>query len=229
MYFTYGGHRRFEIEMRTKPNHRKRGGGMIISFSSHLIRDSTQIKNGPEIAEKSYQELLSILLEEIKFQPITNRVNRILGGKGAKERLYQSEGHRNRFISLIKNEELPLVDFAPAYTSALFLLTADDFLWYRIRKSITPNAIDFSLIDIRGVNRDEYRIFQTARSLYQGGQLIMLSDLIDPKVIEDQLFCLIFNAFLVRRYGKIICKEIGKENKLPSLEGEQREASLYIT
>lgn len=229
MYFTYGGHRRFEIEMRTKPNHRKRGGGMIISLSSHLIRDSTKIKNGPEMGEKSYQELVSVLLEEIKYQPITNRVNRILAGKGAKERLYQSESHRNRFTQLIKNEELPLVDFASAYTSALFLLTADDFLWYRTRKSITPNSIEFSSIDLRGVNRDEYRIFQTARSLYQGGKLIMLSDLIDPKVIEDQLFCLIFNAFLIRRYGKTIWEEIGIEHKPLSLEVEQMEVSLYVT
>jgi len=54
------------------------------------------------------------------------------------------------------------------------------FLWSKAEGEIEPDLIDFSAIQIHGVDLDGYVLFYTAKDLYKGTKHISLSELTDP-------------------------------------------------
>ena len=85
--------------------------------------------------------------------------------------------------------------------AALYLLSADRFLWGKSVPAVKPDAVHFKEIQIHGVNLGGYVLFHTAKDLYQGTQHISLSELTDPELVGDEIFRLIIHALLIRRYG----------------------------
>lgn len=63
--------------------------------------------------------------------------------------LYQKQGH------MLSNR----------FAAALFLLTADKFLWNKSKYHIKPNQINFSEIDIKGIEPNAYVLFKYAKDL----------------------------------------------------------------
>lgn len=96
------------------------------------------------------------------------------------------------------------VQSSTAYASALFLLTADEFLWSRAKPFTKEECIFFERIKSGGIDLDGYAIFHTAKDLYQGTNHIRLSELSDSELISDRLLCLIVNSFVIRRYGIVV-------------------------
>ena len=89
-------------------------------------------------------------------------------------------------------------------TAALFLLTADPFLWSKAQPAVALGSIDFSSIRIHGVDLDGYVLFHTAKDLYKGTKHISLSELTDPELVSDSVFRLLITAFLICRYGTAV-------------------------
>ena len=100
--------------------------------------------------------------------------------------------------SSFKNIPIPNKE---AICAALYLLSADTFLWGKSVSFIQQDSIRFKEIKIHGVDLNGYVLFHTAKDLYQGTNHISISELIDPELVGDITFELIVTAFLIRRYG----------------------------
>ena len=88
-----------------------------------------------------------------------------------------------------------------ATCSAVYLLSADRFLWSRALEVIDQEEIHFSKIHIHGVDLDGYVLFHMARDLYQGSRHVRLSELTDPELVSDRIFEWIMTACVIRRHG----------------------------
>lgn len=139
-------------------------------------------------------ELLGVLTREVPERPFVARVSSL---SRQPRPLFETEGHRQRFEDANKEKK----SNSPGQTAALFLLTADPFLWSKAQPTVAPEGIDFSAIRIHGVDLDSYVLFHTAKDLYSGSKHISLSELTDPELVSDSVFRLLVTAFLIRRYG----------------------------
>ncbi|MNW60400.1 hypothetical protein D3C74_383810 [compost metagenome] len=76
---------------------------------------------------------------------------------------------------------------SPSFVSALFLLTVDPFIWYRINRRVKEGAISF-YSTLRGADPRNQILYQTAKDLYCGVLQLSLADLCRPEMIDDHLF-----------------------------------------
>ena len=207
-----------EREMQLPPGFRPRGGGvMTVQYTSQgcdcryctksIGKEKCQCAACICFIERlftgcvPYEELLCLILAEIDSAALAKRVKSILPVNKTRNEFFLNPAHRKRFENLLRSTELPLVSISPAYVSAIFLLAADDLLFRSAARYIHPTTVNFDSIDIKGMDFDSYTIFQTAKDLYRGILRITLSQLKDPELIDDELFRLIINSFIVRRYG----------------------------
>lgn len=150
-------------------------------------------------------ELLSVLTKEVAERPFVARVSRMLRQPLP---IFETSGHQLRYEAAHKEN----LTSSAGQTAAVFLLTADPFLWSKARMSVNPEVIDFPAIRIHGVDLDGYVLFHTAKDLYTGTKHISLSELTDPELVSDSAFRLLVTAFLIRRYGaEILSAERSKE------------------
>lgn len=155
-----------------------------------------------------FHELLGVLTAEVRERPFVSRVSRL----SARPRTLFSDRRHFRCFERQWKERTKMQDES-AWCAALYLLTADMFLWSKAEAAVRPDLIDFSSIHIHGVDLDGYVLFHTAKDLYKGTKHISLSELTNPELVSDEAFWLIITAFLIRRYGPaVILKETeGKE------------------
>ncbi|WNX84745.1 hypothetical protein RWV98_00285 [Agathobaculum sp. NTUH-O15-33] len=103
--------------------------------------------------------------------------------------------HRLRFQRTVT------VNMSPACGAAIYLLAAHPPLWQAAQPALTDHAVRFQDIRLHGMDVDGYALFHAAKDLYCGTEHISLSELADPEVIGDEVFRLIVDAILIRRYG----------------------------
>lgn len=72
--------------------------------------------------------------------------------------------------------------------AALYLLSADRFLWGKAISAIEPDIIHFQKIHIHSVDLNGYVLFHTAKDLYQETKHISLSELVDLELVGDMTF-----------------------------------------
>lgn len=146
-------------------------------------------------------ELLGVLTTEVPERPFVARVSRLSRQPLS---IFENDNHQMRF----KAAHTANLTGSAGQTAAVFLLTADPFLWSKARLAVAPGKIDFPAIHIHGVDLDGYVLFHTAKDLYAGTKHISLSELTDPELVSDEAFRLIVTAFLIRRYGaEVLCAE----------------------
>ena len=178
-----------EIEMQRPPGFRPRKSGMIISRCACLCE---QILAGCTPLSK----LMGDLTTEAAGKPFAARVARVSEDFSS---IFFLAGHQERFDSLLDGKSNP-ADTDALY-AALYLLSADRFLWGKSVTAVKPDAVRFKEIQIHGVDLGGYVLFHTAKDLYQGTQHISLSELTDSELVGDEIFRLIIHALLIRRYG----------------------------
>ena len=133
------------------------------------------------ITSKAFQKRLTEYMKESEDAPM----------------LYRGKAHKEMFQSAIER----CLNSDNAMMSALYLLTADKFLWSKVRRSIDSKRIDFSAVHLGNVSPDAYTLFMTARDLYEGTKHITISDIADREIISHKMFGIICNAMAIRRYG----------------------------
>lgn len=74
-------------------------------------------------------------------------------------------------------------------------------------------SICFQDIRLHGIGEDGYALFHAAKDLYCSTTHISLSELADPEVISDEVFRLIVDALLIRRYGAAINNMFKEDTK----------------
>lgn len=148
-------------------------------------------------------KLLEIMTAEIDITPFSARVSRL---SATKTTFFHCNQHRTRFWKLYDKHNAAADE--AAMCAALYLLCADTFLWKKSILAIKPDFIDFSAIQIHGVDLNGYVLFHAAKDLYKGTKHISLSELTDPELVSDEAFRLVVAAFLIRRYGaEVLCAE----------------------
>lgn len=207
-----------EFEMQQIPGFTPPGSGMVVSHFKYSARDGDcspcifknrkkkcagpngcpWLRELPAAGGATIDELLGVFAAEVRERAFVNRVSR-LSGMG--QPFFHSARHRQRFEG--RREGLPKPDEA-AWCAALYLLSADTFLWNRAQAAVRPDCIDFTPIHIHGVDLDGYVLFHTAKDLYKGTKHISLSELTDPELVSDEAFRMIIAAFLIRRHGPCI-------------------------
>ena len=188
-----------EREMQRIPGFQPRRSGMVISHLSGKI-----CKNKACV----YEDILHEFMAEVIEGPFMERAESL---SCRLQPLFSEEGHNSRFQKCwgIREQNVD----KDAWCGALYLLTADKNLWKGAEGAVKPDFIDFPSVSVRGVDRDGYVLYHTAKDLYRGTIHISLADLTDGELVSDRAFRLLLNAFLVCRYGPhILLQEIEEGN-----------------
>lgn len=205
-----------EQDMQQIPGFHKRGTGVAVSKFQYSAKDCDcnlcAYQNRNRKCKKAdgciclherllagcvpFGELLQQLNKEIVIRPFVSRVTCL---SARMHPCFFITGHKERFEDLWGMHDL-VVD-EDAMCAALYLLSADKFLWGKCVSAIQPDIIRFKEIRIHGVDLNGYVLFHTAKDLYQGTKHISLSELVDPELVGDMTFELVITAFLIRRYG----------------------------
>lgn len=116
--------------------------------------------------------------------------------------LFSSDKHKKIFdkqINLYKKQGYILSN---RFTAALFILTADSFIWNRSKYHIKPNVILFDEIDIKGIEPDSYLLFKMAKDFINKTNKVSPSELADKLITREPLFKVIINGIIIARYGR---------------------------
>ncbi len=171
-----------EIEMQLIPGFTPRACGTFRSQQRYVNPNPIR-----------YEELLGLFLKEIELQAFAPRVQRIieaasnLGESEVNQMLFRNVEHKKRFQSICKSGLFPKLEESYGYAAAIFLLSADAFVWSKTKSCVDSKLIHFDAIRIHGVDLDGYAIFHMAKELYSGKSHITVSELSDPELINDKL------------------------------------------
>ena len=81
---------------------------------------------------------------------------------------FKSAWHRKTFTEFITaNVKNPYLS-RNEYIAAVFLLSADKFLWKRARRALTGYSVNFSSLNLSGISTEGYALFMTAKAIYRG-------------------------------------------------------------
>ncbi len=109
--------------------------------------------------------------------------------------------HHSRFHTILKLQNELMKNKKPTYLATLFLLTADDKLWFFSKDHVYKNSFDFKNMRLNGINTNGYALYQTARTIYTGIEHIKISEIADETLIGTDAFKAIINATMIARYG----------------------------
>ena len=114
---------------------------------------------------------------------------------------FKSAWHRKTFTEYITvNVKNPYLS-RNEYIAAVFLLSADKFLWKRARSAFTGYSVNFKSIDITGITTEGYALFTAAKAVYHGSADISLNELCDANLIDDSTVMTIFAGVMLFRDG----------------------------
>ena len=112
---------------------------------------------------------------------------------------FKSTAHRKTFIDFITtNVKNPYLS-SNEYVAAVFLLSADRFLWKKARGALTGYSVNFKSIDITGITTEGYALFTAAKAVYHGSADISLHELCDADLIDDSTVMTIFAGVMLFR------------------------------
>lgn len=114
---------------------------------------------------------------------------------------FKSNFHRRTFIEFIlENVRNPYIS-RYEFIAAVYLLSADKFLWKRTRKSLTGYSVDFEHPDLNGISTEGYALYKAAKSIYMGNSEISLNELGDGDLIDHATLLTIFSGIMLLRNG----------------------------
>lgn len=190
--------RELESEMRQIPGFSPRRSG--------IIRGKTQQKEAAP-----YGELVLLFLEEIPPSRLAVRIINLKNRGEVKQFMFRSGQHKKRFREICGSGEYDFLHSDHGRAAAVFLLSADSFLWDRAKKCITRERIRYQEIVVHGIEPDGYALFCAAKEMCGGTPRLSLSELGDPELISDRLLQVILSGILISRHGIGILTE--KEEK----------------
>lgn len=112
---------------------------------------------------------------------------------------FRNSYHRKTFTGFISENVKNPYYSRSEYIAAVFLLSADKFLWTRSQSALTVHSVDFENIDLMGISTDGYALFKAAKSVYNGSADISLNELCDIDLIGESTFQTIF-------WGRFCCE-----------------------
>lgn len=114
--------------------------------------------------------------------------------------MFRNQKHKECFLDEIEILKKSNSRFNKKFLSALYIISSDEFLWNKSENYIKHNKIDFSQIDIRGINSSSYQLWQISKCLINNDELLV-NDLIDRSLYSDLNFRIIIDAIKIARKG----------------------------
>ena len=123
---------------------------------------------------------------------------------------FLDDRHRSRMEFL--NTQLGYVPGrnTPTYYAAMYLLTSNEIIYWRMANCFCRNGLDFRYAILRGITTYNYALYRAALALTTDRQGVTVSELDDTELIGDEVFRLIINAMLIARYG-LTAMKLAKE------------------
>lgn len=175
-------------------------------------RRSGIIRGRPEQMQPApYGELVRFFLAEIPPSRLTVRIINLKSRGEVKEFMFRSGQHKKRFREICGNGDYVSLCADHGRAAALFLLSADTFLWDRAKTCITKDGIRYKEMAVHGIEPDGYALLCAAKEMCGGRPGLSLSELGDPELISDRLLQVILSGILISRHGIGITAE--KEEK----------------
>lgn len=175
-------------------------------------RRSGIIRGRPEQMQPApYGELVRFFLAEIPPSRLTVRIINLKSSGEVKEFMFRSGQHKKRFREICGNGDYVSLCADHGRAAALFLLSADTFLWDRAKTCITKDGIRYKEMAVHGIEPDGYALLCAAKEMCGGRPGLSLSELGDPELISDRLLQVILSGILISRHGIGITAE--KEEK----------------
>lgn len=109
--------------------------------------------------------------------------------------------HRKNFAEYISPRNSDYYSNRSEFIAAVFLLSADKFLWERSKSALTRYSVNFNSIDLSGISTEGYALYKAARAVYNGDSGISLGELCDWTLIDDPVALTIFEGVMLRRNG----------------------------
>lgn len=183
-----------ERQMKQPPGYRPRGHGFCLSAIDWKSRGN-------------YAEIVDCVISRMQLEELSERVAEIYALE-YKEKIFRDEEHRRVFYTLYMLKSNEFLFELPNYAAAIFLLTADEKLWNKVRSNVLDTGIYFDRVKLGGVTLEEYILFHASKDVYYGTKHIRLSELVDRELISDEVLKLIINALVIEKCGvEIVTKE----------------------
>ena len=173
-----------EIEnlMKQPPHYKPRGGG-IRAFD----------ETNSDIDRQSHRKRIEAFIKAIDDQRLTERTRCLLSKRTCTP--FVDSAHRKRtkqLAAVIEKDSRPEI-------AAAFLLSADPSIWLIVLSTMSSKRIEIG--DAYGMDRNSRLLLRTAKDLYSNRLSIGLDELCSSEAVSDDMFRLIINAFVIRRYG----------------------------
>lgn len=123
---------------------------------------------------------------------------------------FRNQSHKTIFEREMQHYQKQGYVLSNRFTAALYILSADFFLWKSVKYHIKPNYIDFDRIDIKGAEPRSYTMYKAAKDIIYRTTTVALSDMIEKSVTDHELFMILLIAMYISRYG-IECIETDKK------------------
>lgn len=201
-YFFQGtGLGELESHMRQVPGFSPRRSGVI---------------RGKEKQELSipYGELVRLFLEEIPPSRLAMRILVLKNRGEVTGFMFRDNQHQKRFRQFCGSGAYDFLYSDHGQAAAVFLLSADPFLWDRAKPYITENGIRHGEIRVHGIEPEGYALFCGAKEMCGGLPRLSLSELGDPELVGDGLLRVLLNGILISRHGiRILAEQKEKEER----------------
>ena len=158
-----------ERQMQQPPGYRPRGYGICVMDVDWRSRGN-------------YSEIVDCVISRMQMEHLKKRVDEIFC-EVDKELIFRNPKHRNDFYSLLMGKRAKTLQYAPGYAAAVFLLSADEILWEKVRKNVLDIGIYFDRVRLGGVTLEQYILFHAAKDVYSGTKHIRLSELTDRELV----------------------------------------------
>ena len=145
------GLRVLERQMQQPPGYRPRGYGICVMDVDWRSRGN-------------YSEIVDCVISRMQMEHLKKRVDEIFC-EVDKELIFRNPKHRNGFYSLLMGKRAKTLQYAPGYAAAVFLLSADEILWEKVRKNVLDTGIYFDRVRLGGVTLEQYILFHAAKGI----------------------------------------------------------------
>ena len=154
------------------------------------------------VGKISYEEILGICFEKSDSYQLNKRISDLIRNHDGE--LFLDPIHESRFNTVCRLQNEPIERRATTYLATLFLLTADDKLWYAAKDNVYIDNFDFKRMNLNGINTDGYALYQMAKTLQRGQEYIKLNEISDKHLIGDRAFKAIIHSVLITKYGAAV-------------------------
>lgn len=204
--------------------------GKLFLLCTRLARYETMMQEIPGFKDKyifdyRYYGLLEDTFGENSAEKLYKKIIEINGGD-VYRMLFTDDRHKSRFNNFYKfavKNGYEIIE-SNKNIAAIFLLSANEYLWEQAKSVIADNELMTDKIDTHSDDEDVYDIYQAIRFILYGSDRLSIEDLAEPEIMKDSVVMLITNAFIVNKYGIEVLKN---SNNIKKKNGGRRNVRCY--